>query len=61
MLDPQGGVAERAGDDPGVRLKLLRPIRVVVVDLDPRFSVPPISPVSIEQEGCQAATATRCE
>src|SRR5262245_60952192 len=37
MLDSQGGAAKRVGDDPGVRLKLLRPIRVVVENPDLAF------------------------
>ncbi|HEX8140052.1 MAG TPA: hypothetical protein VF544_20995 [Pyrinomonadaceae bacterium] len=37
MLDPQGGPAECAGDCFGVRFELLRPIRVVVGDLNLAF------------------------
>jgi hypothetical protein len=37
VLDSQGGAAKRVGDGPGVSLKLLRPIRVVVDDLDLAF------------------------
>lgn len=34
MLNPQGGRAERFHDSPSVRLELLRPIRIVVEELD---------------------------
>jgi hypothetical protein len=47
VLDPQSGVAKRADDDPGMRVKLLRPIRVVVDNLDlGLFSAP-------DQSDCQ--------